>query len=232
MRTSDPAGYSAADTTTAIRIGQSPQAWAWTGAAGGLIGVIGLMVTGDLYDAETGAVADNTVLAAAVASRAALVWVNQAVTVITAVCVVVFAAGLRRHLVAQEPAGSLVPGAAAAGLGLTAVALLVGGGIGTELFWALTGPQPFDPDTIGAHVAIYNTTAWLWGGVGLTAGAVAFGGLRHGSVGRGLAVFSVLMALVVAVTQLLPVQYISVLPAGLWMMVAGLVLARAARRSG
>lgn len=54
-----------------------------------------------------------------VAGRAALVWVNQAATVITDVCVVVFAAGLRRHLVAQEPAGSLVPGVAAAGLGLT-----------------------------------------------------------------------------------------------------------------
>lgn len=45
MRTSDPAGYSAADTTTAIRIGPPPRAWAWTGAAGGLIGVVGLMVT-------------------------------------------------------------------------------------------------------------------------------------------------------------------------------------------
>jgi hypothetical protein len=227
MRTSDPA----VEVTTRIRTGPPPSAWAWVGATGGLVGVVGLMVTGDLYDAETGAVADNTVLAAAVAMRAPLVWVNQVVTVVTAVCVIVFAAGLRRHLAAQEPAGSLVPGVAAAGLGLTAAALLVGGGIGTELYWALTGPQPFDPDTVGAHLAIYNTTAWLWGGVGLTAGAVAAGGLWHGSVGRGLAVFSAAMALVIGTTQALPVQYISVVPGALWVIVAGLVLARGARRA-
>jgi hypothetical protein len=226
VRTSDPVSgpYTAADTTVAIRTGPPPRAWAWAGAAGGLIGVVGLMLTGDLYDAETGVVGDNTALAAAVAARAVLVWINQLVTVVTAVCMVVFAAGLRRHLAVQEPAGSLVPGVAAAGLALTAVALFIGGGIATELFWALTGPQPSDPDTVGAHLAIYNTTAWLWGGVGLTAGAVAIGGLRHGSVGRGLAVFSVPMALLIGATQVLPVQYISVLPSALWVLVAALVL--------
>ncbi|MFC5996220.1 hypothetical protein ACFQE5_18605 [Pseudonocardia hispaniensis] len=200
--------------------------WAWAGALGGLLGVAGLMVTGNLYDVETGVVADNAALAAAIAERAPLVWAQQALCAVVATCLVVFAAGLRRHLAAQEPAGSLVPQVAATGVGLTAVALLVGGGISTELYWALTGPQPFDPDTIGAHVAIYNTMAWLWGGLALSAGAVALGGLRRGSVGRLLALFSALMAVLLAATQVLPVQYIAVVPGALWLIGMGAAMAR------
>lgn len=204
-------------------------AWAWAGAAGGLVGLAGLMITGNLYDAATGVVAENDDLAAAVADSAALVWAQQVVTAVVAGCLVVFAAGLRRHLGRQEPAGSLVPGVAAAGVLLTAAAVFIGGGISTELFWALTGDQPFDPDTIGGHVTIHNTIPWLWGGLGLSAGAVALGGLRRGSVGRVLAVFSAVMALVLLASQALPVQYMAVMPGGLWLVGAGVVLARGGR---
>ncbi|GEL16485.1 hypothetical protein [Pseudonocardia asaccharolytica] len=188
------------------------------------------MATGDLYDFKTGVVADNGALAAAVAERATLVWVQQAVCAVVAACLVVFAAGLRRHLATQEPAGGLVSQIAASGIVLTAVALLVGSGISTELYWALTGAQPVDPDTIGAHVAIYNTMAWLWGGLALSAGAVALGGLRRGSVGRVVALFSALMALLLAATQVLPVQYIAVVPGALWLIGTGAALARRTAR--
>lgn len=226
MTTTEP------DTATTPRTAPPPRTtgWAWAGATGGLVGIAGLMVTGNLYDASTGAVADNAVLAAAVADNAGLVWAQQVVTALVAGCLVVFAAGLRRHLARQEPAGSLVPAVAAAGVALTAAAVLVGGGISTEMFWALTGDQPFDPDTVGAHVTIHNTIAWLWGGLGLSAGAVAFGGLRRGSVGRVLAAFSAVMALLLLASQALPVQYVAVVPGGIWLVVAGTVLALGGRR--
>lgn len=206
------------------------RAWAWAGAAGGLVGIAGLLITGNLYDSAAGVVADNDDLAAAVADSAALVWGQQLVTAVVAGCLLLFAAGLRRHLGRQEPAGSLVPGVAAAGVALTAAAVFVGGGISTELFWALTGDQPFDADTIGAHVAIHNTIAWLWGGLALSAGAVAFGGWRRGSVGRVLGAFSAVMALLLLATQVLPVQYAAVVPGGVWLVVVGTVLARSAER--
>lgn len=224
-----------ADRTTLLdQRTQSPppspnRAWAWTGAVGGLVGIVGLMATSSLYDTDSGVVADNAALAEAVGGNATLVWAQQVVCAVVAGCLLVFAAGLRRHLARQEPAGSLVPGVAAAGIALTAAAVLIGGGIATELYWALTGDQPFDPDTIGAHLAIYNTIAWLWGGLALSAGAVAFGGLRHGSVGRAVAMFSGFMSLVLIATQALPVQYISVLPGGLWLLVTGSAFAIGAR---
>ena len=202
-------------------------AWAWTGAAGGVTGLAGLMVTGNLYDSATGAVADNDDLAAAVAGSSSLVWGQQVVTALVAGCLLVFAAGLHRHLSRQEPVGSLVPAVAAAGVALTAAAVFLGGGMSTEFFWALTGDQPFDPDTIGAHVTIHNTIAWLWGGLGLTAGAVAFGGWRRGSVGRVLAAFSAVMALLLLASQVLPVQYVAVVPGSIWLIVVGAGLALA-----
>ena len=127
---------------------------------------------------------------------------------------------MRRHLVAQEPATSLVPSLAAAGLGLVVVMLTVGGGIATELYWALDDGT-WDPDTIRGYIGIYDTMAWVWGGAGLTAAAVAVGGFKHGSVGRPFAVFSAVAAVLIAATQLTPVQYIALVPAALWIVAAG-----------
>ncbi|SEO91976.1 hypothetical protein [Trujillonella endophytica] len=204
------------------------RAWAWTGLAGAVVGLAGLMVTGNTYDASTGVVSDNDALLAAVTDSAGLVWAQQVVCAVVAACFLVFAAGLRRALARQEPAGSLVPGLAAAGVVVTAAAVLVGGGISTELYWALAGDQPFDPDTVGAHLALYNTLPWLWAALGVSAAAVAVGGLRHGSVGRPTAVFSLVMALLLAATQAFPVQYVAVVPGGLW--VAGTALSAALGR--
>jgi hypothetical protein len=207
------------------------RAWAWTGAAGALVGAAGLLVTGNTYDVDTGVVADNAALARAVAENAGLVWAQQVLCAVVAGCFLVFAAGLHRYLGRQEPQGSLVPGVVAAGVVVTAAAVLVGGGISTELYWALTGDQPFDPDTVGAHLALYNTLPWLWAALGLSAAAVAVGGLRNGSVGRGTAWFSAGCALLLAATQAFPVQYAAVVPGALWVLGTGAALALGGRRS-
>ena len=80
------------------------------------------------------------------------------------------------------------------GLLLMAVMSLVGGGISTEMFHALRHADESDPDTISAHLAIYNTMAWVWAGGLLTTGAVALAGIKHGSVSRGLGRFSAVMS--------------------------------------
>ncbi|WP_051684183.1 hypothetical protein [Blastococcus sp. URHD0036] len=232
MTTAHPASLPAVSPPRAHTAHPAGRAWAWTGLAGAVVGVPGLMVTGNTYDASTGVVADNDELLAAVADSAGLVWAQQAVCGVVAACFLVFAVGLRRSLARQEPANSLVPGLAAAGVVVTAAAVLVGGGICTELYWALTGDQPFDADTVGAHLALYNTIPWLWAALGVSAAAVALGGLRHGSVGRPTAVFSLVMALLLAATQVFPVQYVAVVPGGLWVAVTALTAALGARQDG
>jgi hypothetical protein len=202
--------------TTSTRRG-----WAVAGALGGAVGIAGLLFTSGVTLPGQDHIGDNAAFAAAVADRSWYVWAAQVVCGLTAVCLAVFAAGLRRHLSTQEPAHSLVPALAVAGLGLTVVMLTVGGGISTELYWALQDVPKWDPDTIAAQMPIYNTMAWVWAGVGLTAAAVAVGGFRHGSVGKPFAVFSAVVAVLVAATQLFPVQYMALLPGALWVVVAG-----------
>ena len=198
--------------------------WALTGAAGGLIGFLGIFL-GSGLTADVGAgIKDNAQLVAAIVDHRELVWLYQSTCAIAAACLVVFAAGLYRHLAMQEPAGSLVPAVAAAGIGLVAVATLVGAGLCTELYWALKQPDEWDPDSIAAMVEVFNTISWLWAGAGLSAAAVAVGGFRHGSVSKWLAGVSVVLAALAAATQLYPVQYASLVPGVLWVIVAGLGL--------
>lgn len=206
-------------TTEIIRT--THRGWAVAGAIGGAVGFAGLLFTSGVTLPGQDHLGDNAAFAAAVADRAWYVWAAQVVCMVTAACLAVFAAGLRRHLSSQEPAHSLVPALAMGGLALTVVMLTVGGGISTELYWALQDVAKWDPDTIGAQMPIYNTMAWVWGGVGLTAAAVAAGGFRNGSVGRPFAVFSALTAALLAATQLFPVQYIAIVPAAVWVVVAG-----------
>jgi hypothetical protein len=210
----EPAGRSTAEAPG--------RAWAVAGAAGAVVGLAGLFWAGSLTTPGADHIGDNAPFVAAIADGASMVWAYQVICSFTAVCVVLFAAGLRRYLAAQEPGDSLVPAVATAGLALVAVMLVAGGGIATELYWALNPVAgAFDPDTVSAQVEIYNTFAWVWGGAGLTAAAVGIGGLRHGSVGKPFAVFSLLCALLVAATQMFPVQYMALLPGALWMLVAG-----------
>ena len=149
-----------------------------------------------------------------------------------ALLVVVFGLGLRRRLAGQTPAGSILADLAAAGMLLVAALTLVGGGISTEMFHSLRHPDEIDPDTIGAHLAIFNTMAWVWAGGILTTAATAVAGLRHGSIGRKLSIFAAVMSVLVAITQLVPLQYLAVLPVTLFLIVSGIALQRESKPEG
>ncbi|WP_181782524.1 hypothetical protein [Pseudonocardia pini] len=193
-----------------------PTAWAWCGVAAGVLGLAGLMATANLYDPAAGLLADNERLLAAVRGSTLLVLVHQVVCAVVAGLLVVFGAGLVRHLRGVLPPVSLLPAVAGAGVGLTAVALLVGAGFDTDLWWALQGP--LDPDSIGGYVVFYNTVPWLWAGLACSAAATAVAGLRHRAVGRPTAWFGVVCAVLLIATQAAPAQYGAVLPGALWLI--------------
>ncbi|WNM37266.1 hypothetical protein RMN56_19030 [Micromonospora halotolerans] len=221
------------DTTAApAGTGRPRRGWAVAGAVGGLTGVALFLVSPALTEVDRSHFADNERFVAAMAGREAYAWVFQVLAVLAAGCLAVFAAGLRRRLAAREPAGGLLPDVAAAGLLLTAALLLVGGGVATELYWDLRHLSETDPDTVAALAAAYSTLPWVWAGAGLSAGAVAVAGLRRRSVSRWLAVFSLLMTLLVLVTQAVPLQYLALAPVALWATVAGLTFALERRGLG
>ncbi|MFG2167762.1 hypothetical protein [Micromonospora chersina] len=221
------------DTTGAPAATDRPRrGWAVAGAVAGLTGIALFQFSPALTDVDRSLLADNARYVAAMDGREAYLWVFQVLAVLAAGCLAVFAAGLRRRLAAREPAGGLLPDVAAAGLLLTAALLLVGGGVSTELYWDLLHLSETDPDTVASLAALYSTFPWVWAGAGLSAGAVAVAGLRRRSVSRWLAVFSLVMVLLVVVTQAVPLQYLALGPAALWATVAGLTFALERRGLG
>ncbi|WP_308819111.1 hypothetical protein [Pseudonocardia alni] len=200
--------------------------WALCGAVAGPLGAVGLFGTAGIYTQEAWEAADNAEMARSVSGSTTLVWAHQAVAAVTAGLLVVFAVGLYRYLAVREPAHGLVPGVASAGVLLTAVALFLGAGLDTELWWSVRHGAAADPDTVGAMVSHYGAVPWLWGGLTLSAAAVAVAGLVRGSVGRVTATGSAVLAFLLAATQVGPVQYIAVLPGALWLLATGTALAR------
>lgn len=203
--------------------------WAAAGWLAGLLAVpVFVVVTGGLM-VPTDDFIDNQRVLDELRGAAGWVWAFQTGSVAIALLVAVFGLGLRRRLAGQTPAGSILPDLAAAGMLLVSALTLVGGGISTEMFHSLRHADEIDPDTVAAQLAIFNTMAWVWAGGLLTTGATAVAGLRHGAVGRKLSIFAVVMTALIAITQILPFQYLAVLPVTLFLIVSGIALQRDAR---
>lgn len=208
----------------------SGRGWARAGALAGLAALVMLFTSSGIATQDEALYADNALLAADVIDGEMIVWLFQVLCSAAALGITVFAAGLRRRLAAQAPADSLLPALATAGLASVAVMLLVGGGISTELFWALSQDLgKADPDTIVANLAIFNTMAWVWAGIGLTTGSVAVAALRHGSLPRWLGWVSAVATVLVVLTQLVPLQYMAAFVGAPWLIAAGIGLSRQER---
>lgn len=205
--------------------------WAWAGLAAGILGLAVFIVPSGALVVDSDQLIDNAQVLAELDGKQNWVWAFQTGTFAVAVLAVIFGVGLRRRLAGQAPAGSLLPDLAALGLALVAALSLVGGGISTEMFHSLRHADEVDPDTIGAHLALFNTMAWVWAGGILTTGAVAVAGLRHASVGKGLARFSAVMTFLIVVTQVLPFQYLAVAPMALFLIVASISMVRSERHA-
>ena len=203
-----------------------PRGWAYAGLLGGIGSFLFFLGPGMMLSTSTDALADNADVLAEVEGKAGWVWAFQTTGVGLAVLLAIFAVGLRRRLAGQEPAGSLVPDLAGLGLILMSIMTLVGTGISTEMFHALRHTDEVDPDTIATHLAIYNTMAWVWAGGMLTTGAIAVAGLRHGSVSRRLGRFAAVMTGLVVLTQVLPFQYLAVLPMSIFLIICGVSMVR------
>ena len=208
---------------------ETSRRWAVCGILAGVLGLAQFALTGAL-NVDTDALSDNQLVAELLTDAAPWVWLYQVVGVATAALVAVFAAGLFRKLSQQGPADSLIPMLAVGGLLLVSAMSLVGSGICTEMFWGLTqDTDALDADTLGAQLAIFNTMGWVWAGAGLAAGAVAVAGLRHGAVGRGLAIGSAVAAGLIGLVNVVPLQYLALVPGALWLIGAGISFVRSER---
>jgi hypothetical protein len=202
-----------------VRTASTSRTWGLAGIVAAVAALAGMVASaGVTSGAQPEDFRDPAVLLPRLVEGRTWVLVFQAAMTVAALALVVFAAGLRRHLSEQEPAGSLTPTVAAGGLGLVAALCLVGAGLGTELWWALGHPDEAGPASVASMVDLVATLSWVWAGAGLAAAAVAVAALRHGALPRWMGWVSVAGAVVTLGISLVPLQYLSGVFGALWLL--------------
>jgi hypothetical protein len=91
--------------------------WPLLGVVAGAVFVVGGWVQTRIFVLADDVYADNALFTEAILGSAPEILFFQLATMVTIPCLVVFGVGLRGRLAEQEPAGSLKPGVAQAGLG-------------------------------------------------------------------------------------------------------------------
>jgi hypothetical protein len=193
--------------------------WALAGVGAGLAG-IGMVVTSSMVDAvyDEKLFGDPQGVVARLADQAAPILAFHVVTMVGAVLMVVFAAGLFRRLRERLGDGSIAPLVAFAGLLGTAVVSVLGTGLDTEFVFAFGEKDMVDP----ANAAMFNhwigTVPWCWVLVGLSALAVFVAG-RAGAVPRWLGRTGLVLGGLTLLIGISPLQYMAGAVGPLWLLV-------------
>ena len=157
--------------TTTAGPGTTPagRGWVLAGLGAGVLGIVGGVASGmvdAVYDPDVSG--DPPAMLERLSEQGPESLGFHTATMVSCVLLVLFAVGLHRQLLARTAPGSLVPGVAVAGLGLVAVAQLLGAGLTTEFAFALVEDEHLVlPESAVFFNHWIGTIPWLWGGAGL-----------------------------------------------------------------
>lgn len=144
--------------------------------------------------------------------------VFHVLTMVSVVLLPVFAAGLVRRLRDRVPAESLIPTVAGIGIALLSVIGLIGTGMDTEF---LNGPidkiAPADSVAFFGHWT--GTMPWLWAGAGIAGVAVGIAARAHRAVPRWIGLVGLVLGGLTVLAAVSPLQYVSNMTGGLWLLV-------------
>ncbi|WP_420114818.1 hypothetical protein [Pseudactinotalea sp.] len=218
-----------AQATTAPR---PARAWAWSGVAAGLLGIATIQASmAASIDWEATAGDAEKILAEAATKQGAYL-LFHVLAVLTMLVLPVFAAGLKRRLDQQGPAGALHGQVALGGLLLTAAALLVGSGLDTQFALGFSDPSAYVPESAAFYTDWVATIPWLWVGAGLSAIAVSLAALRHGAAPRWVGVVSLVLGTLTVIAGVSPFQYMAGFIGPIWVLIASLGFALGDRQRG
>ncbi|EME17644.1 hypothetical protein [Rhodococcus triatomae] len=212
---------SAADSSVADPgSGTTRAAWAATGALAGLAGVVAIQASGGVsavYDEDTAG--DPGAIVARLTDQRTFILVEHISMTVSALALLVFAAGLARLLSARLGSGSILPGVAAGGLVATSAVCLIGTGLTTELVFGLSAGSDLVPEFAVVAGHWFGTIPWLWAAAGVSALAVAVASLRHGAVPRWLGWASLVLGGLTALFGVSPLQYMAGFTGPFWVLV-------------
>jgi len=210
--------------------GTSPRAWAWTGVVAGVLGLVSIqtsMALGVNWEETAG---DADAIVEDLAGRLGTQLVFHTATIACALLVLVFAAGLRRRLDAQAPAGSLLPTVAGWGMVLVSVAGLLGSGLDTQFLFGLGGTDLIIAESGAFYSDWVSTIPWLWVGAGVAGVALGVAALRHAAAPRWIGVVGLVLGGLALLTGVSPLQYMAGFVGPVWLVVTALGFALGDRR--
>jgi hypothetical protein len=206
--------------------------WAWVGVGAGVAGIasmVGSSLAGAVY--EDGVRGDAQAIHDRLAEQTGQILFFHTATMLSAVLMVVFAAGLRRQLAHRVGFDSLLPTVAFGGLLLVSACQFLGAGLTTEFVFGVTEDGVIAPEAAAFFGHWIGTVPWLWGAAGLAGLAVAVAAFRHRAYPRWIGVASVGLGGLTGLFAVSPLQYMAGMTGPLWLTVvaAGLALARRGR---
>jgi hypothetical protein len=113
-------------------------------------------------------------------------------------------------------------------LGLTVLSavLVLGSGLNTQFVFGFLQPELLVATDASFYSHWIATIAWLWVTAGIAGVAVGLAGLRHGAVGRGMAVASLVLGGLTLLLGISPLQYMAGFVGPVWMLVVALGMLR------
>jgi hypothetical protein len=192
----------------------------------GITAILGSSFANAVYDPDLAGDAGG--LTEKMSEQLAPLLVFHVGAVLAALLLVVFAAGLRRHLARRLPEGSLAPQVASTGLVLVSVALLMGSALNTEFIFGLMDTDLLVPETAVLYGHWVATVPWVWGGAGLAALAVGQAGRSRQAVPRWLTWVSLVLGGLTTLLAISPLQYMAGMTGPLWLLIVAVGLLRKA----
>jgi hypothetical protein len=200
--------------------------WAAAGVAAGLTGIVTVIasgMTGAVYEEEIAG--DAVAITERLAEMVPQILVFHVAGMVTALLLLVFAAGLRRQLAERAGADSLLPTVAHTGLTLVSVALLLGTGLTTEFVFGVQDPDLVVPETAALFSHWMGTIPWLWVGAGVAALAVSVAA-RRGAFPRWIGLTSAILGGLTVLLGVSPLQYMAGMTGPLWLLIVSIGLLR------
>ncbi len=186
-----------------------PTRWALAGLLAGVAGVGAIassLQVSAVYDESLDG--DTARIAEKLADQVPQMLAFHVLAMVSAVLMVVFAAGLFRRLRATTPADSVLPLVAFSGVLITAIMLVVGTGLDTEFIFAAGEEGIAASDNVAMFNHWIGTVPWCWGLLGLS-GIALFGASRTGGVPKWIGLVGLLGGGLTLLLGISPLQYMA-----------------------
>ena len=199
--------------------------WVVAGIGAGLAGiatVVASSLANAVYDEKLAG--DAAGITEKLAEQTVPILAMHTAAMLSAVLLLVFAAGLRRRLVNATPDGSLLPQVAASGLMLVSVALLMGSALTTEFVFGVKEPDLLVPETAVFFGHWIGTVPWLWVGAGVAALALGIAGRKSKAIAPWLTWVSLVLGGLTVFLGVSPAQYMAGMTGPVWLTIAAIAL--------